>query len=1110
MMPPDQAQRDAAANPEHSVLLRAPAGSGKTGVLLLRFLRCLLRVQSPEQVVAITFTNKAAAEIRERVMGSLRDAQQQVPADNPFEQQLRDVAAQVLEHEQAQAWGLMQNPSRLRIVTFDAFCIGLVRQLPLLSGLGQVSPSDDPDGLYREAIFSLFRQLDQRGLDADLRRALLSVLEYSNNRLEQLLPLLSNLLAKRDQWARALATDPAVMEEVLERHLLEVFEQHWQRGEAAEILPCFAALQRLSSESDVLAWAAEPDLSNLSSAEAGRFCAALLTKDGRLLARPTKSHGIVAGHEASAEVKAWLAAHREDEGLAEAMAALASLPDVYFGEQMRELCADFSLVLRHLLAHLSIAFEQRGEVDFCEVAFRAIQALSEDGAAGSELLMREDRIEHILVDEMQDTSVNQIDLLQRLCQAWEQDDGRSLFFCGDLQQSIYLFRGALVGLFEELVEQGEFANKPLALLQLSANFRSAAPLVNGLAPHFAALFEGQSGYVAAEAQRDTPGALYCHAIEAGELHEDRELEAERALALIKAEREAHGDSRSVAVLVRSRASLHPLIERLKAEGIGFAGQDIDRLAAAPHAQDYIAVIRALWHPADDIAWVSLLRASCVGLSWQAIWQLREQEQLVPEALEDNALLARLPEEDQQRCRRLSRALAQTAAQPMAADIRWRSKALWQSLGGEALLDERRRADIAVVHGVLCRFAPGGVLSDIQAFNEALDRLYAKAQSAHIELLTIHKSKGLEYDVVIVPAMAKAPRADDKPLFYWRSMSRQLVMCPRPKRGQQDDVQQRYDYMAGLQKQEASAEQDRQLYVALTRAKSELHLIAVLQEKKTKASSKKEAELEAGDSEWLPSKNSFLDRLWPSLGTAFLASLDTRNNAANTAETSSLAKSSLRQPCYTRLSMEPSLRVLKPLQRAWADDLGQRLQRLEQLQDQHVFEDNIEDRAKGIVYHELLRRIAEPEREADLGSLEAWLPAITQRLRHHCHPEQGIDAATEKLAELLTKTLSCDHGQWLLRSYRISGSEQALRKKLGEQWQRLIIDRFFVDAEQCWVIDYKTAECKPGQSLDNFFAAQAARYGEKMQQYAEALKLAGIAAPLRTALYFPAHQKLLEL
>ena len=131
LSPPDQLQREQAVEPTRSVLLSAPAGSGKTGVLLLRYLRCLLCVERPEHVVAITFTNKAAGEIKERVMGALQSAES-MPINSVFDRDIREAVLAVREHQARLNWNLLENSARLRIATFDSFCGSLVRRLPLL------------------------------------------------------------------------------------------------------------------------------------------------------------------------------------------------------------------------------------------------------------------------------------------------------------------------------------------------------------------------------------------------------------------------------------------------------------------------------------------------------------------------------------------------------------------------------------------------------------------------------------------------------------------------------------------------------------------------------------------------------------------------------------------------------------------------------------------------------------------------------------------------------------------------------------------------------------------------------------------------------------------
>ncbi len=109
-LPPDQAERDRALDAKRSALVRAPAGSGKTTLLAERFLRLLLDVDEPGQVVAITFTEAAAAEMRNRILDELQK-------NEPSE-----VAQRVLDHAQRLGWKLLELPAQLRIQTIDSFC----------------------------------------------------------------------------------------------------------------------------------------------------------------------------------------------------------------------------------------------------------------------------------------------------------------------------------------------------------------------------------------------------------------------------------------------------------------------------------------------------------------------------------------------------------------------------------------------------------------------------------------------------------------------------------------------------------------------------------------------------------------------------------------------------------------------------------------------------------------------------------------------------------------------------------------------------------------------------------------------------------------------------
>src|SRR6516164_11493766 len=131
----DEAARAAASTPADSILLEAPAGSGKTAVLTRRFLRLLASVDDPGQILAITFTRKAAAEMRARVIRALRG---EFATSDPEASGLGVLARAALEHGAARGWSIDTLPQRLRIQTIDAFNYWLASQLPVASQAGGV------------------------------------------------------------------------------------------------------------------------------------------------------------------------------------------------------------------------------------------------------------------------------------------------------------------------------------------------------------------------------------------------------------------------------------------------------------------------------------------------------------------------------------------------------------------------------------------------------------------------------------------------------------------------------------------------------------------------------------------------------------------------------------------------------------------------------------------------------------------------------------------------------------------------------------------------------------------------------------------------------------
>ncbi|MBW3567464.1 MAG: UvrD-helicase domain-containing protein, partial [Proteobacteria bacterium] len=201
--PPDQAARDAALDPRRSVIVQAPAGSGKTGLLVQRFLGLLAEVSQPEEIVAITFTRKAAAEMRERILSAMHAARETSELPTSMNaQRTHALASKALEANARHGWSLLENPARLRVTTIDAFNTMLARQLPVRSGFGQSPAIAEQAGeLYRTAARRLLAGMDRND---DAGEALRILLGHLDNRPGDLAELLSGMLAKRDLWQRHL------------------------------------------------------------------------------------------------------------------------------------------------------------------------------------------------------------------------------------------------------------------------------------------------------------------------------------------------------------------------------------------------------------------------------------------------------------------------------------------------------------------------------------------------------------------------------------------------------------------------------------------------------------------------------------------------------------------------------------------------------------------------------------------------------------------------------------------------------------------------------------------------------------------------------------------
>ena len=200
----DAVARDKALQVDASFIVQAPAGSGKTELLIRRYLTLLSTVETPEEIIAITFTIKAASEMRHRVLRAIEGAQN-TPPTSSFELQTWKIASKAWRRSIELNWQLEKNPARLRILTIDALSLSLVRRMPGLSGFASAPKiTSDAAPLYRDAARLVLQQLAMEG--GAWAQEIGILLRHLDNQVTRAIELLANMLQRRDLWLRHLGS----------------------------------------------------------------------------------------------------------------------------------------------------------------------------------------------------------------------------------------------------------------------------------------------------------------------------------------------------------------------------------------------------------------------------------------------------------------------------------------------------------------------------------------------------------------------------------------------------------------------------------------------------------------------------------------------------------------------------------------------------------------------------------------------------------------------------------------------------------------------------------------------------------------------------------------
>ncbi|MFK8018067.1 MAG: UvrD-helicase domain-containing protein [Gammaproteobacteria bacterium] len=1109
----DAEARERALDPTGSFVVQAPAGSGKTGLLIQRTLTLLANAESPEEVLAITFTRKAAAEMRERVVHALNGAQAPAPSSD-YERITWERARAVVARDEELGWGLTLNPSRLRIMTIDALCASLVAQMPVLSKFGAtLDVVSQPVSLYLRAARRLLGSLEN---DESMREDLQVLMQHLDNNQARIESLLIDMLRHRDRWLPLVAgaQRPDLTRAALEDTLRLCTEQGL--SQAANALPdhlvellidvVAQAARRCSDDHPLHACAAldaipAPDLKHRPLWEG--IAEFVLTQKDTVRKTVNAKLGVLApsGTKDATEKEArkvfkeqavsLLALIAEAPDFVAALAEVRRLPPGAYTEEEWGLLLALQTLLPVAAAQLKVLFQERGQIDFVEQSHRALGALGTDDEPTDLALALDYRIAHLLIDEFQDTSRTQYELVERLVTGWQHDDGRTLFLVGDPMQSIYRFRDAEVGLFLRARAHG-IGDVALEPLTLTANFRSRAGVVERNNSVFARIFpdhesvaESAVCYTSAHAQRETGGDVYAHAFD----DDGGAQEATKVVALVEEALDQKADS-TVAILVRNRSHLVEILPALTRAGHAFHAVDILALKTSSVVIDLWALTRALLHLGDRTAWLSILRSPWCGLTLTDLFALAggDSPLTVWELIINESRRDALSDDGKVRLSRVKMVMAKALAEKGRRDLRRWVEGCWTALGGPACVLSKVDLDNALTFfDLLEKFENDGGFDSLEDLERAVDGLFADTRadaSTRLNVMTIHKAKGLEFDTVIIPGLHRTGANDRRAMLQWLELTddagtTRRLLAPINASEAQDPIGR---YVSHVQRRRDRAETLRLLYVAATRARYALHWL-------TRVGRDTDGDVKA------PAESTLAGMLWPALGDEFAASLDTQTSVEQDVATVSVpavkSPSLVRVPTKWMLPQAPQptpwrgSEVILPVdtdRRAdWAGDSAR-----------HV----------GTTVHRVLQQIAEEGVDQWMGRWMDGLDDYLGRMLSNLGVLPGeLADAKNRAGRAVRNCLTDERGRWLLRAHTKSRCELPLSGWIDGRVRNVVLDRTFVDDQgDRWIVDYKSAQHKTGTD-DAFMDAQLEQYRPQLDLYARIMHRVD-PVPIHLGLYFP--------
>lgn len=837
----------------NSFIVEAPAGSGKTSLLTDRFLKLLTVVDMPEEIVAITFTKKAASEMKAKIIERIKESK------SPF-------AQTILKRSEEKGWDIDHNLSRLKVMTIDKFCHNVVSQIPVLSKMGsKPNITDTPEKFYEE---SVKQTLQTKDCIEDIK----VVFTHYDNEYEKINRLLVAMMSIRDQWkypcymvtqkssGQIIEEGNAYLEH-LTKPVYQKIKTELNQDQLNDLIEILRYLERTNLREDI-------KLKNKNSFDFDSEEIPLWQTITKILFTDKNTRrGNITVREGF---------KNDDEGEIYKNKC-CNLPNIDFLLAIKAIPAPLSEtyalklksianILLQCEKKLRQLFKQKNTVDFIEIIEIANEALGKNDAASDLLLSLDYKISHLLIDEFQDTSRSHFNFLKKIVDGWTPEAQKTIFCVGDPMQSIYKFREADVSIFIEAKKNG-FNTIPLETIQLRDNYRSSSIIVDeinqifeNILPKEDSIQEGAVSYKPFVSAKKVHDSNVCefkfHALKFTESTDIDTEEAKYVCNLV----DTFPENEKIAILTRSRSHLSELINYIRKfkPTLKFNAVEIDALDKHQSIQDILSLSYAMLDLNDRIHWLAILRAPWCGIMLNDLALLFQNDHTstVWEIIQDENKMNEISPDGRRRIRRFIDILKDAFDNQSKTHIRRLVESVWMNLGGELCLHNPNDiVDINKFFDIL-QTSSTPIAIDFELVEHQVTKTYLSdipSADERIQFFTIHKAKGLEFDTVIIPSLNSTTRASDKKMiisdaFLKNSRIIDIVAFSEPD----NKSPHLHDSIYGIEKIREENELKRLLYVAMTRAKTKLHLVGSVIHK----------------DEIKPASNSFLSVLWNIYGNNF--------------------------------------------------------------------------------------------------------------------------------------------------------------------------------------------------------------------------------------------------